>query len=360
MFLHRFILTLLLNAFFLGCLAQQSRVSHKDQRIYYEGRIGFKEEAAELYWSGSTIAINFDGTGIAAILKDSDTANYYDVIIDGDSIYKIHTTPQQQTYQLASGLPSGKHSLQLFKRTEWDKGTTSFYGFELEGRTKLIAPPPPKKRKIEFFGNSITCGYGNEDSSGNDSGNGYFENNYRSYAAITARHFDAQYHCTAKSGIGITLSWFPLIMSEMYDRLNPTDSTSKWNFLKYTPDIVVINLLQNDSWLTNMPEHAEFKNRFGSRKPAEEFIIEKYRSFVQSIRQKYPQANIICMLGNMDITRAGSPWPGYVEKAVAPLNDKKIHTLFAPYKNTPGHPRIAEQEALANNLIQFIEKHIEW
>lgn len=340
--------------------SQSSFVSHKDQRIYYEGRIGFKEEAAELYWSGTSILVNFEGTGIAAILKDSDTANYYNILIDGIPVSKIHTSQQKQVYQLATGLPPGKHSLLLFKRTEWDKGTTFFYGFDLEGKSFLLSPPQPKKRKIEFFGNSITCGYANEDSSSNDSGKGYFENNYRSYAAITARHFNAQYHCTAKSGIGITVSWFPLIMSEMYDRLNPNDSGSKWNFLKYTPDVVVINLLQNDSWLTKMPDHPEFKNRFGTKAPSEDFVIQQYQSFVKTVREKYPSASIICMLGNMDITREGSPWPGYVEKAVKPLGDKKIYTLFVPYKNTPGHPRVAEQEAMARRLIAFIDQNIEW
>jgi hypothetical protein len=33
--------------------------------------------------------------------------------------------------------------------------------------------------------------------------------------------------------------------------LDPVDSTSKWDFSGYTPDVVVINLFQNDSWLVN-------------------------------------------------------------------------------------------------------------
>ncbi len=119
---------------------------------------------------------------------------------------------------------------------------------------KILEPSRLPKRKIEFFGNSITCGYAINDKV-HDSPNGYYENNYDAYAAITARHFNAQYHCTSKSGIGIIVSWFPLIMPEMYDRLDPTDSASKWDFSKYTPDLVVINLLQNDSWIVNMPDN---------------------------------------------------------------------------------------------------------
>jgi hypothetical protein len=149
-------------------------------------------------------------------------------------------------------------------------------------------------------------------------------------------------------------------MPEVYDRTDPTDPTSKWDFTKYTPDIVVINLLQNDSWLVNMPERAEFKNKFGTKKPDEAYIIDAYKSFVTSIRSKYPNASIICALGSMDATREGSPWPGYVEKAVKQLNDNKIFTHFFKWKNTGGHPNVAEQKEMADSLIGFIEKNIEW
>ncbi len=80
---------------------------------------------------------------------------------------------------------------------------------------------------------------------------------------MIARHYDAEYHCTCKSGIGITISWFPVIMPEIYDLLNPEDPQSIWDFSLYQPDVVVINLMQNDSWLVNLPDHEEFQVRFG-------------------------------------------------------------------------------------------------
>lgn len=70
------------------------------------------------------------------------------------------------------------------------------------------------------------------------------------------------------------VSWFPLIMPEMYDRLDPTDSSSKWDFSKYTPDLVVINLLQNDSWIIKIPDNEQFKKRFGTKPPDSSQIIE--------------------------------------------------------------------------------------
>ena len=156
------------------------------------------------------------------------------------------------------------------------------------------------------------------------------------------------------------ISWFPLIMPEMYDRLVPTDSTSKWDFSNFTPGIVVINLFQNDSWLVNRPNNEMFKMRFGLEAPDEDFIIDAYENFITEIRNKYPEANIICALGNMDVTIEGSEWISYIEKAVARLDDTKIYSHFMPYKGTPGHPSIKEQEVMANSLIKFIDDKIEW
>ncbi|WP_242919577.1 SGNH/GDSL hydrolase family protein [Pontibacter liquoris] len=341
--------------------AQGALVSAQDSHIAYQGRIGHAgPDAAELYWSGTTIRLNFEGTTVKAWLKDESGDNYYNVIVDGDSLHLLRPDTTRRAYTLTYNLPEGKHTLELFKRTEYDRGKTQFYGFELGSDTKLLPPPAPQKRRIEFYGNSITAGYAVEDNSGKDQPDSTYTNHYLSYAALTARHFSAASHVICKSGIGVMVSWFPYTMPEIFDRLNPALPESKWDFTKYKPDIVVINLLQNDSWLVKRPEHDEFKRVFGTTPPSQEFIVNAYRSFVQQIRAKYPDAQIICMLGNMDITREGSPWPGYVQQAVAGMHDTKIHTLVVPYKNTPGHPDRQEQQQLANSLIRFIESNISW
>jgi hypothetical protein len=340
--------------------AQKKIIPFNSPNISYEGRINFEEKATILYWSGSNINLNFKGSEISAILKDADTANYYNVIIDDKVVSKIKLDTLKRTYLLASGLSMENHKLQIFKRTEWDKGTTSFYGFETNEDTKIVVKSKPKKRKIEFYGNSITCGYAIEDNSINDSGSGHFENNYLTYAALTARHFDAQYSCISRSGIGIMVSWHPEIMPEIFDLTNPKDKNSKWDFNKYTPDIVVVNLLQNDSWIVNMPDNDQFKIRFGTKAPTEDFIINAYEKFIKSIRLKYPKAHIICALGSMEITKEGSLWPNYVTKAVKNLKDKKIHTHFFKFKNTDGHPKVEEQKQMADSLITFIDQNIKW
>jgi hypothetical protein len=358
MYLKSLLIGLFVAASF-QCTAQII-VKANDPHIHYMGRVAMSDSTAELSWSANSITINFYGTGVNALLKDERADNNYNVIVDGKVVSIVHPDQTKKEYTLVSGLSARKHSLELFKRTEWAMGKTWFYQFKLEKRGKILSPPKTKKNKIEFFGNSISCGYAVLDTTGQDRGTSPYENGYISYAAITARHFNAEFYNTSKSGIGITVSWFPMVMPEMYDRLDATDRNSKWNFSKYTPDVVVINLFQNDSWIVNLHDNDQFKARFGTTPPAPGFIINAYRDFVKTIRTKYPKARIICILGNMDATKEGSPWPGYIQKAVTGLNDNKIYTHFIPYKNTKGHPSAKEQQAMADDLIRFIEKNIKW
>lgn len=343
------------------CVQAQNVIKSTDTlHIHYMGRVEFGKETATLWWPGTSVIIKFKGTCVKAVLKDQLGLNYFKVIVDGRIVKTIHPDSLQNTYELASHLANTNHTLELFKRTEWDKGKTELYNFILNDHSTVLPAPAAKKRKIEFFGNSITCGYAVLDSSGKDRSTAEFEDNYVSYAAITARHFNAEYSCIAKSGIGVMVSWFPIIMPEMYNRLDPTNQYSRWDFSKYTPNVVVINLFQNDSWIVKQPDNTQFKFRFGDKAPTESQIILSYEDLVEKIRHAYPKAQIICALGNMDATKEGSPWPGYVQKAVAELKDPKIYTCFFPFKNTSGHPNVKEQQDMADQLITFINEHIKW
>lgn len=339
----------------------QVLIKANDPHIHYMGRVNISNpNAAVLAWPGTSVKVNFTGTCIKFITRDELGKNYYNVILDGKVKGIFHDESKEQITSTICNLKPGKHSLELFKRSEWIMGKTWFYGFELSNDGEFLPAPPTQKRKMEFYGNSITCGYAIEDSSGKDRGTSPYENNYLSYAAITARHFNAEYSCIARSGIGIVISWYPLIMPELYNRWDPADPKSLWDFSKYTPDVVVVNLFQNDSWLANRPTNPQFKARFGTTPPTPEFIISAYRDFIKNIRNKYPHAQIICALGCMDATRPGSEWPGYIEKAVAGLADSKIYTHFFPYKNKKGHPNVKEHQVMADDLIAFIDQHIKW
>jgi hypothetical protein len=354
-------LTLLLFAFVLSHSSfAQIFIKPNQMDLTYSGRINLNADSASLYWPGTSISFNFKGTGLNAVLKSTREDAYYNVIIDDSVTNKIKITSgdAQRSILLASGLTQDIHHIQLFKLTN-NTSENQFYGLELTKDAVLLKSSKLPKRKIEFYGNSITAGHGVDVPDGKrDSGEPIYFNNYNTYAALTARYFNAQYSCIARSGVGVMVSWFPEIMPEIYNRTNPFEANSQWDFSKYTPDIVVVNLFQNDSWIVNLPDHEQFKSRFGTQKPSDEFIIEAYKNFITIIRNKYPKAHIICALGSMDATKEGSKWPNYIKESIVRLKDAKIYQVSFPYKNSAGHPKRPDQQIMANQLCQFIEQNI--
>ncbi|MBR9999712.1 MAG: hypothetical protein KFF73_12125, partial [Cyclobacteriaceae bacterium] len=170
--------------------------------IRYTGRINQRNKKAPvIYWSGSEIEINFKGDSLKILLEDERGGNYFNIVLNGDSLRYIRLDSGNRSYLLAAGLQEKVHKIEVIKRTEWDRGHTVFHGFELVNGS-FSAPDKGNGRVIEFFGNSITAGYAIEDDTGGDSPDSIFTNNYTTYGAITARHFKADYIGTVRSGIG--------------------------------------------------------------------------------------------------------------------------------------------------------------
>ena len=94
-------------------------VSFNDPQVRYVGRVAMKDSAAQLAWPGTSVSINFFGTGVSVVLNDERGDNYYNVILDNKVVSILHPDAGRKTYTLVSGLPVGKHFLELFKRTEW-------------------------------------------------------------------------------------------------------------------------------------------------------------------------------------------------------------------------------------------------
>ncbi len=358
----------IIHSLLLGCLCFSSfvlaepvqTISADNKQYLYTGRVDFADKKApSLSWTGSSIKANFTGTSLAIALDDQLGKNYFNVIIDGETLhpYVLEAKQGEQTYVISTTLKAGDHNLEIYKRTEGEEGATKFKGLVLDADAKLLAPPARPTRRMEIYGDSITTGMGNE---GPDNGMDHLlteKNNYWAYGAITARNLNAELHTISQSGIGIMISWFPFIMPQFYDQLSAVgNNDSQWDFTQWTPDLVVINLFQNDSWLIDRDKKLQ-------PFPSDAQKIQAYIDFVRSIRVKYPNAQIICALGSMDATSTPK-WPGYITAAVERMrkenNDKKLDTIFFEYTGYGQHPRIAQHKANAEKLTVFIKKKMNW
>lgn len=336
-----------------------SLIPADNKGFLYTGRIDFNEpKAPYLSWPGSSVKANFTGSHLEVVLDDDNGKNYYNIIIDGNDRfpYVLQAKQGEHRYVISNSLAAGKHTLEIYKRTEGEEGGTYFKGLWLAEGEKLMAAPKRPTRRMEIFGDSITSGLGNEGADNGVDNVLSEKNNYLAYSAITARNVNAELHTISQSGIGIMVSWFPFIMPQFYDQLSAVgNNDTVWDFKRWTPDVVVINLMQNDSWLVDREKRL-------SPMPTEAEIIQHYQNFVHSIRKEYPQAYIVCALGSMDAT-ATEKWPNYVRAAVANVKrqgDKNIDTLFFDFTGYWQHPRVAQHMANADKLTQFLKEKMNW
>lgn len=355
------LLIILLCSWNFACTSSENLISPDDKGFVYTGRMDFTDPSApSMTWAGSSVKANFSGSELTIILKDTLGKNYFNVIVDGKDQYPyvIQAKQGQHQYWISSTLNEGTHSLEVFKRTEGEEGATAFKGLILAKEGKLLAKPQRPTRRIEIYGDSITSGMGNEGAYNGIDNQASEKNNYLAYGAIAARQVNAELHTISQSGIGIMVSWFPFTMPEFYDQLSAVgDNDSQWDFSQWTPNVVVINLFQNDSWLIDREKRLQ-------PMPTDSERINAYIEFVTSIRSKYPQAEIICALGSMDATQTGSVWPSYITTAVnkmkSEFGDQKLSTLFFDYNGYGQHPRVNQHQQSADKLAQFIKQKMQW
>ena len=199
---------------------------------------------------------------------------------------------------------------------------------------------------------------GNEGPDGSTDGDPQYKNNFLAYGPIAARDLNAELHVISQSGIGIMISWFDFTMPQFYDQLSAVgNNDTRWDFARWTPELVVINLLQNDSWLIDREKRL-------IPSPTDAQRIQAYVDFVRTIRSKYPKAFILCALGSMDATRPGSKWPGYISAAVDQLKKEnpaeQIETLFFDFTGYEAHPRVSQHRANAAKLTAFVRQKLGW
>ncbi|MFA6980841.1 MAG: T9SS type A sorting domain-containing protein [Ignavibacteriaceae bacterium] len=329
-------------------------ITADNPNFQYQGRIDFSvPDKPAIFWPGTSIRANFEGPLLLIMLDDKTGKSFYDVYIDEDYAHPhlVDCLAGSKSYVISGSLTNTVHSLLIFRRTEASTGPTIFLGIQINDGKTLTTPPVRPTHKLVFYGDSITCGYGNEAPDNGADDNLSQENNFLAYGAIASRLLNAEYLCIAKSGIGVMISWFDQVMSQYYYRLNPESADSKWDFNKFNPDVVVVNLFQNDSWLLSTRDSSQ--------------ITTAYVNFIREIRINHPDAFIVCSLGSMDATKTGSPWPGYIEGAVQYMrtadNDTNIDTYFFPFDPAwTKHPRVRHHLVMGQKLASFINEKLGW
>lgn len=321
-----------------------------DPRIVLVGRFDRSHPASvACQWPASEIRLKLKGASFTVTIEEKGR-DVWQVVVDGELTEVLTPIPGVASYTVTLGADA-IHDVSLVKRTESFVGTTRFRGFQIPKGGLFQAHR--HSRTIEFVGDSITCGYGNEGTSEKSHFSIETENAYATYAAIAAREMNADLRVLAWSGRKM---WPDNTMPEILDRVLPTQPMPV-AMDEIPPVAVVINLATND---------------FATGNPPEGPWTGAYAAFVRRRRVQYPDAHVYVTLGGMmkDDYPAGhkalTTARRYLSAMVQRIKDPKVHFLEFDqqhYEDGIGadwHPNLVTHRKMASRLVEAMRRDLGW
>lgn len=343
------ILTSVIAFIAIGCTGSgtvEIPANHPD--ILYMGRIHWGDSLAPQFtYPGTTAMLNFEGSSIS--MKARPGSGQFMVEVDTREPFKINFTPTDSLILLADSLADGPHSVRVTYAIEGYEHAPEFHGFNITDGKILPAPERPAL-KIEFIGNSITCGYGTEETDPEKGFSYDTENHTLTYAYRTARALNADFNVVARSGIGIYRNYNgpkegdKETMVDEYENTLLYQPEHKWDFSKFQPDIVCINLGTNDTSNDNYDIT---------------LFEAKYRTFLQRLRTLYPSAKIVLLTGSMMNGKPLDDVKGALDRLAA--GDENIYRFdMSPQTGELGyganyHPSRRQAQLMGAQLIEYLK-----
>lgn len=276
------------------------KISASDSRITFIGRTLTTDEGVSFDWSSTYMRLSFQGDQLS--LQASDTGkDYFNVWIDremsaeADKVLCINSKDTTlviiEPQDLKKGSKNRNHTVIIQKRTEAEQGRATFSSFMTTG--KFLQAAPVKERLIEFVGDSYTCGYGIENSIARNPYRPETQNTSKTYCAVLARYFDADFITVSHSGQGICRNyddrdkrarWY---MPDRYLCTFDMEREPKWTPADVKPDVTMIYLGQNDFSTERQPMRDPFKN--------------SYKKLIKEIKDYYGEDHpVLCVSTKVD------------------------------------------------------------
>lgn len=320
--------------------------------VTLHGRIVPENGGIWLGWTNTGFSFRFEGRHITFRFAPpaGGQVPYVGILVDKEPRRMLPVDPEHPVLEIS--LPtSGEHTVRLLKMTELLDDISLFVeGVYLEDGARLLPPPPLSSRRLEFIGDSITCGYGNLCAGPMEPFSPETEDSTQTYAALTARHFgaDARYLCRSGRGIVTDCDGCRAQPAARWFFETSLTHPTPWDFTSWQPDVLVVNMGTNDH---------------NGGLSSEEFIPAA-QNFLRRIRGVYPKARLLWMYGLMDDEYI----PAIKEivesiRAEDPLLDLLLVPSVNPYPEEHGscyHPNLLGHARAARALIPKIAEMTGW
>jgi lysophospholipase L1-like esterase len=345
-----------------------------DPYVKIIGRSYYYNEVLWLALSGSGVEFSFYGKKAEITVKGDNIASSHTnqarigIYVNGKRIIEDQVKQPLKTYTVFQSDTNENVTVRIIKLSEAAMSTVGIEGITVDA-TRGIKPTTENLHKIEFIGDSITCGYGVDDENELHPFSTATEDVTKAYAYQTAQALQANYSMVSYSGYGIITGYTETdqklishLVPDYYEKVGKSEGrfdgilepqSISWDFNKFVPDLIVINLGTNDDSYTkdDADRQAEY--------------AERYVEFLKLVRQNNSHAVLLCTLGIM-----GDRLYPYVEQAVSDYTQETGDTNIAAMRfdgqlaadgyGADWHPSKVTHHKAAEKLIAQIKELMKW
>jgi lysophospholipase L1-like esterase len=301
-----------------------------------------------LAFPGVTLHLKVKASFVALNLQVVRVAGF-DYSVDGGPFKTVLLKEGQERIELLKGETMGEHNIEVVRRTESWQGNVKIRSLELDDAGQLLPVARPSKR-LEFIGDSITCGSGVESSPSGETADPIRSNARLSFGKRIAKALGAECHLVSYGGRGVIRDWQGIRATnnapQFYELTLPDDPATPWNFRRFVPDVIGICLGQND---------------FNQGIPDENEFVNAYVEFVRKVHRDAPRAVIFLMDSPMLLDEPGqvpkrTVSAAYIDEVVSRVGSPLVRRINLPHfpgsKGDP-HPTAESHEAMTAFLIPY-------
>lgn len=319
----------------------------------------------EFTFYGRAARITLQGDGIAATGNNLARVG---ISVNGRRVIDDQVNQELRNYTVFESDTEQQVTVRVTKLSEAAMSTVGIREIAVDA-AEGIQPAPRQVHTIEFIGDSITCGYGVDDEEPLHSFSTATEDVTKAYAYLTAEQLGTDYSMVCYSGYGIITGYTENdqkltthLLPDYYEKVGKSEGKFggsllpqevPWEFSRFTPELIVINLGTNDDSYTkdDPAKQADY--------------AENYVAFLKIVRRNNPDSTILCTLGIM-----GDRLYPHLEQAVARYSretgDSRVSAMkFEVQLEADGyaadyHPSKVTHRKAAGKLAAEIRRLMNW